>query len=136
MSERYELTGPVEYIGETETFGAKGFRKRIIVLTEGDKYPQSVPFEFVQDSTDKLDGVMVGEVVTIAFNLRGREYNGKYYGSLQGWRIDRVRGAGESSPSVDSGGEYDQTTGRDHDGNPADAFPNDGREGGDDEPDF
>jgi len=123
MSDRYELTGPVEFIGETEEFGAKGFRKRIIVVTEGDKYPQSVPFEFVQGSVDKLDGVMVGEVVTIAFNLRGREHNGRYYPSLQGWQIDRVRGAGEAGPSVDQSGEYDQTAGNDHDGNPADAFP-------------
>lgn len=86
-SDNYEATGTVKAIGEETTHGAKGFRKREIVVTIGEKYPQDVPFEFVQDKCGILDGFSVGQSVTVSFNLRGREWNGRYYAGLQGWRI-------------------------------------------------
>jgi hypothetical protein len=28
-----------------------------------------------------------GQVVTVSFNVRGREYNGKYYNTLDAWKV-------------------------------------------------
>jgi len=79
--------GTIEVLQDTEQISDK-FKKRTVVLNTGGDYPQSVPFEFVQGNVDKLDGFGVGEEVTIHFNLRGQAYNGKYYPSLQGWKIE------------------------------------------------
>ncbi len=38
--------------------------------------------------------------VTVHFDIRGREHNGRYYNNLQGWKVDAVGGApaGEEPP--------------------------------------
>ena len=46
-----EVQGKVKMIGETQTFGANGFRKREIVVTTEEQYPQHIMVEFVQDKT-------------------------------------------------------------------------------------
>lgn len=92
MSSNYQLTGRVIHVGETEEIGAKKFKKRAIVIeTDGDsKWPQQVPVEFVGDNVGKLDGYMRDVEVEIDFDIRGREWKGKYYVNLQGWKIRKV----------------------------------------------
>lgn len=91
-----ELTGTITFIGDTGTFGASGFRKRIIALNDGGQYPQEIGFEFTQDKCDILNGYNVGDNVKISYNLRGNrveaEFGGepRFYNSLQGWRIEKV----------------------------------------------
>lgn len=83
-----ELKGAIKLIGETQTVGANGFRKRQLVLSTHEQYPQSIPIDFVQDKVSLLDKYSVGEDVTISINIRGNEYNGKYFSNIQGWKIE------------------------------------------------
>ena len=88
-----EVQGTIKVIGETQTFGAKGFRKRELVITTDEQYPQSILIEFVQDKCDLLDKFKVGKGVKIGVNLRGREWvnpqgETKYFNSIQGWNIN------------------------------------------------
>ena len=84
-----DVSGKIIVIGETETVGAKGFQKRLLVVeTDDPKFAQKIPVEFVKDKTEVLDNFSVGQQVTVQFNLRGNEYNGRYYVSLQGWKIE------------------------------------------------
>lgn len=87
-----ELTGTIKVINETQTFGERGFRKRELVLTTKEEYPQDILIEFVQDKVDVLDNFSIGEEVTISINIRGREWIdpegvAKYFNSIQGWKI-------------------------------------------------
>ena len=83
----YELTGKVKLLQDAQTFGS-GFEKReIIVTVEDEKYPQDINLEFVQDRVPLLDGIAPGQEVTITFDIRGREYNGRYFNNLVGWKI-------------------------------------------------
>jgi hypothetical protein len=84
----YELTGKIKIINETQTYGS-GFEKReaVIVDDSNPKYPQEINFEFVQDKVNLLDSVEVGQEVTVTFDIRGREYNGKYFNNLQAWKL-------------------------------------------------
>ena len=83
----YDLTGKVKLIQEAKTFDS-GFTKREMVVTvEDGKYPQEINLEFVQDKTSLLDNLRVGQEVTVTFDIRGREYNGRYFNNLQGWKI-------------------------------------------------
>lgn len=86
-----ELVGKIIVIGNTETVGSAGtFKKRLIVIETDEKYSQKVPLDFVQDKCDLLDNFSIGQDVEISYNIRGNEYNGKYYVSLNGWKINTV----------------------------------------------
>ena len=83
----YDLTGKIKLIQEAKTFDS-GFTKReMVVIVEDGKYPQEINIEFVQDKINLLDDLQVGQEVTVTFDIRGREYNGRYFNNLQGWKI-------------------------------------------------
>jgi hypothetical protein len=83
-----ELKGKIILIGETESVGTSGFTKRLLVLETLETYPQKLPIEFVKDKTTLLDGKSIGQEATVSINLRGSEYNGKYYSQINGWKIE------------------------------------------------
>lgn len=89
MSTAFELTGTVKQIDEEKSF-ASGFRKREFVITTDEKYPQDIKLEAVKDGCDCLDAYEDGDPITVSFNLRGNEYNGKHYVNLQAWKFDRT----------------------------------------------
>ncbi len=91
-----EVQGTIKKIDETKTFGSNGFRKRELVLTTEDQYPQHLLIEFVQDKTDLLDAYKEGQQIKVSINLRGREWTSpqgevKYFNSIQGWRIEALQ---------------------------------------------
>jgi len=95
------ISGKVKLINETKEYGSNGFRKREIVLTTQEQYPQNIQVEFIQDRTDLLDAYNIGDFVKIDINLRGREWTNdkgevKYFNSIQGWRIEKVEDEFES----------------------------------------
>ena len=49
-----ELQGSIKLIGETKSFGANGFRKREIVVTTEEQYPQDLLVELIKDKCDLL----------------------------------------------------------------------------------
>ncbi|MEM1259796.1 MAG: DUF3127 domain-containing protein [Bacteroidota bacterium] len=93
-----EIQGRIKMIDETKTYGNNGFRKREVVITTEEQYPQHILVEFVQDKTDLLNSYQVGQLVKISINLRGREWvnpqgETKYFNSIQGWRIENLETA-------------------------------------------
>ena len=102
-----EVTGKIKKIDDTKTFGNNGFRKREMVLTTEDQYPQMLLIEFVQDKCDLLDAFSEGDDVKININLRGREWinpegQAKYFNSIQGWRIEKMAADGPQAPGMDA----------------------------------
>jgi hypothetical protein len=92
-----EVTGKVKMIDQTKEVGSGGFKKRDIVVTTDEQYPQHILVQFVQDKCDLLNGFQVGEPVKIDINLRGREWTNPqgeavYFNTVQGWRIAKVQG--------------------------------------------
>ena len=90
-----EVTGKIKWIDETKTYGNNGFRKREVVITTEEQYPQQILIEFIQDKCELLNNYQVGQDVKIGINLRGREWTNpegetKYFNSIQGWRIDAL----------------------------------------------
>ena len=84
----YDLTGKIKLLQEVQKFNS-GFTKReMVVIVEDGKYPQEINIEFVQDKIGLLDSLQVGQEVTVTFDIRGREYNGRYFNNLQGWKIE------------------------------------------------
>lgn len=92
----YELTGKIKLIQDEQQFNS-GFRKREIVVTvEDGKYSQDILLEFLQDKIALLDSFSLGQEVTVSFNIRGREYNGRYFNNLAAWKITAAGAAAEA----------------------------------------
>lgn len=95
----YEASGKIKVINETQSF-ASGFTKReFVVTTAVDKYPQDLKFEVVKDKCAMLDKFKVGQDVQVSFDIRGNEYNGKYYVNLSAWKIQPAGGQPASDGS-------------------------------------
>lgn len=92
MSKTFEIEGTLKVISEVQSF-ASGFTKReFVVEVEDGKYPQMIKFEVVKDKTALLDQLSEGDPVSVAFDIRGNEYNGRYYVNLNAWKVERGGG--------------------------------------------
>jgi hypothetical protein len=90
-----EVSGKIKMIFDEQSF-ASGFTKREFVVTTQEQYPQDLKFECVKDKTAMLNGLQPGEDVTVHFNLRGNEYQGKYFVNLQAWKLDKGMSTGSA----------------------------------------
>lgn len=89
-----EITGKVKLVMDQQTFDS-GFTKREFVVTTQEQYPQDIKFETVQDKVQILDNVSPGAEVTVSFDIRGNEYNGRYFVNLRAWKVM----AGSAAPA-------------------------------------
>lgn len=97
-----DVSGKIKLINETKEYGSNGFRKREVVITTEEQYPQDLLIEFIQDKCDILNSYNVGDNAKIDINLRGREWESpqgeiKYFNSIQGWRIEKISVDDENS---------------------------------------
>lgn len=93
----YETSGKLKWIGSTQSFPS-GFTKReFVVTTAADKYPQDLKFEVVKDKCPLLDPFELGQDVEVNFDIRGNEYNGKYFVNLACWKIQAAGAPAASS---------------------------------------
>jgi single-strand DNA-binding protein len=88
----YEIQGSIKVIFPTQTFKNDFTKREVVVTTEADKYPQDLKFEFVKDKCPPLDNFKIGQRVKVSFDIRGSEYNGKYYVNLSAWKIASADG--------------------------------------------
>tara|TARA_B000000477_G_scaffold12998_1_gene11096 strand:+ start:57 stop:434 length:378 start_codon:yes stop_codon:yes gene_type:complete len=104
-----EIQGSIKVIGEVQEISAT-FKKRELVVTTEEQYPQTISVEFVQDKTDLLNNFKLGQNVKVNINLRGREWENpetkkiKYFNTIQGWRIELLETNKESDdlPPLDN----------------------------------
>ena len=97
-----EVKGIVKLVGETQHVSDK-FKKRDIVVTTQEQYPQHISIQFVQDKVSVLDGIIEGEEVEVGINLKGREWTSpqgeiKFFNTILGWRIDVVNASTTPQP--------------------------------------
>ena len=84
-----ELTmkGAIKLINPVNVISDKFSVREFVITTLDEKYPQDVIFQTVNDKMDIITPYGQGQVVTVSFNVRGREYNGKYYNTLDAYKV-------------------------------------------------
>ena len=94
-----EITGKIKVIEETKQV-SETFRKRDLVVTTAEEYPQHITIQFVKDKCEVLSSYKVGQEVTVSVNLLGREYTKdgvtRYFNTIQGWKIEKAQSNVES----------------------------------------
>ena len=92
-----EISGKIRVVNPTKEISAT-FKKREIILTTEENYPQHISIDFVQDKCSILDSYKVGENVKVSINIRGKESINKdgetrYFNQIQGWKIEKTDSA-------------------------------------------
>ena len=84
-----ELTikGAVKLVNEVKVISDKFSVREFVITTLDPKYPQDILFQAVNDRMDAVAPLKVSQVVEVSFNLRGREFNGRYYNTLDVWKV-------------------------------------------------
>ena len=92
----FEMTGTLKKKGDTvqltESFVKRDFT---MVVDENSPYPQVVQLQLTQNNCDKIDRIQEGEIITVKFNVKGKEYKDKVTGepkvitNLDAWSILR-----------------------------------------------
>ena len=109
-----EISGKIKWIDDIKTYGTNGFRKREVVITTQEQYPQNILLEFIQDKCELLDNYSIDENVKIGINIRGREWinpegQTKYFNSIQGWRIDQLDQGADNDESIPTQKPFETT---------------------------
>jgi len=84
----YELEGILHKVYDTENKTASFQAREFVVKTDG-QYPQFIKFQCTQDRCGIIDGYEEGSPIKVYFDLRGREWNEKYFTNLNAWRVDK-----------------------------------------------
>ncbi len=93
MSNEYQFTGTVMELSPlTED---RGYHHRSVVVGSGGRYPTQLQVRFSDKSGDtaaKLDGVNVGDRVTVTFEVSSRKGTGgdKWFTNANGWECDVI----------------------------------------------
>jgi len=94
----FKISGKLKLLFEAQSWDS-GFSKREFVITTQEQYPQDVKFECIKDKISMLDGLNPGDELTVSFNVRGNEYNDRYFVNLQAWKIESNVSAENTPPS-------------------------------------
>lgn len=109
----FEITGTLVKKYETETKG-ESFRVRdfVIKTNDGSQYDNFVKFQTTQDRTAIIDDYNEGDEIKVHFDLRGRQWQEKYFTNLNAWRVESLSAApaakapeGENFSDFPSAGE-------------------------------
>lgn len=61
--------------------------KQDIVIETNDKFPKNICISFMKE-VEKIQAVQIGSNLTVHINIESREYNGKWYTNVNGWKFE------------------------------------------------
>lgn len=85
----------VAVLPERSGTSAKGntWRSASYVLETQEQYPKKIVFDVVNDKIDQFN-IRQGDMLQVCFDIDAREYNGKWFNSVQAWRVVRQQHGG------------------------------------------
>jgi len=86
----FEIEGKLHKKFDTESKTASFQAREFVILISEDNYPQFIKFQLTQDRCALLDDYNEGQKIRVHFDLRGREWNDKYFTNLNAWRLESV----------------------------------------------
>jgi len=99
----YEVEGKLHKKFDTEQKSGTFQTREFVITVEQGQYPQYIKFQLVQDRCEIIDNINEGSDIKVYFDLRGREWQGKYFTNLQAWRVEA---AGSESKARTPAGDF------------------------------
>ena len=66
----------------------KEWNKRDFVIETLDQYPKTICFTMFGDKATVLNDIKVGDTVDVYFNVESREFEGRYFHNINGWKVE------------------------------------------------
>lgn len=63
------------------------WKKREYVLETHESYPRKVHFDLFGQKADQYP-LNVGDEIRLSFDINSREYNGRWFTSISGWKVE------------------------------------------------
>lgn len=99
------------------------WKKKEYVLETQESFPRKVHFDFFGEKADQYN-LTVGEVITLSFDIESREYNGKWFTSIRGWKAEKESAAAPvATAPADFGGAPIPPAPQNFGGNETDDLP-------------
>ncbi len=92
----FETEGILHKVFDTQS-KTDSFQAREFVIRHEGNYPQFIKFQLTQDRCDLINNYKEGDTIKVSFDLRGREWNEKYFTNLNAWKIDAVATQNETT---------------------------------------
>ncbi|MDE6263613.1 MAG: DUF3127 domain-containing protein [Paramuribaculum sp.] len=73
------------------------WKKREYVLETHDSFPRKIHFDFFGDRADQYP-LQAGDEITLFFDIESREFNGRWYTSIRGWKAEKAAAAAPAYP--------------------------------------
>ena len=86
-----EITGKIIAVLPTKSgTSARGtqWSSQTSVIETHEQYPKRVAFDVLGDKITEFN-LQVGDEVTVSFDINAREYNGKWWNSVNAWQVVR-----------------------------------------------
>lgn len=107
----FEVIGKLHKKYETENKTGSFQAREFVIEIDSGNYAQFIKFQLVQDRCALLDDYQEGQPIKVHFDLRGREWNGKYFTNLNAWRLEQASASatselGATPPAFEGGGGF------------------------------
>ena len=88
-SQSFEIQGKLHKVFPSENKSSNFQAREFVIEVESGQYSQLIKFQLTQDRCDLIESYSEGEEIQVHFDLRGREWDGKYFINLNAWRLNR-----------------------------------------------
>lgn len=88
-SQPFEIQGKLHKVFPSENKSGSFQAREFVIEVESGQYSQLIKFQLTQDRCDLIESFAEGEEIQVSFDLRGREWDGKYFTNLNAWRLNR-----------------------------------------------
>jgi hypothetical protein len=97
-----EVTGKIIAVLPVQEGTSKAgnpWKKRYYVLETQESYPKKIAFYvFGSDRVAQYESITAGTNVRLSFDIESREWQGRWFTDVQGWKIDVVDGNAAAAP--------------------------------------
>lgn len=96
----------IQFIGETSGVAKSSgnpWKKREYVLETKESFPRKIAFDFFGDRADQFP-LNVGDEIRLSFDIESREYQGRWYTSIRGWKSEPLAAAPAAAASMPADG--------------------------------
>jgi hypothetical protein len=84
----YEMVGKLHKKFDTESKTSSFQAREFVVESTDSTYTQYIKFQLTQDRCGIIDNIKEGDSLKVYFDLRGREWNEKYFTNLNAWKVE------------------------------------------------
>lgn len=100
----FAVTGTVKEVLQTKqgvsASGKEWATQEFILTTDDSNYPCDICFRIFGNDKITECAVKAGESIQVFFDIRSRDYNGRWFTDVNVWKVDRMLNPNEAAPGV------------------------------------